>query len=126
MDIRKDIFQKYLEKAAIEQIASEYRQKGYKVVTKTKAKDLGADLIVQKGKETIVFEFKAGKWTEKKRQAVRQLRNRAVHDLDAKFKLVLVNLPEEPDIEIQNLERVFFGILPEYFKDEFNELATHS
>lgn len=123
MEIRKNILLKYIEQAAIEQIATEYQQQGYEI--KPTFQDFGADLIVQKGEEIIVVEIKAGRWDDKRRQAVKELRNRAVHELGAKFNLVFVNLPQEPEIEVEGLEGLFFELLPEQLVDEFSKLATH-
>ncbi len=123
MEIRKDILLKYLEQAAIEQIATEYKEKGFEVTKPTL--DFGADLIAKKGNETIVFQIKAGKWDSRKRQDVKATRNRAVHELGAKFNVVFVNLPEEPEIEVEELEILFLELLPEHLLDEFSRLATH-
>lgn len=126
MDIKKSILLKYMAKAATEQIASEYQARGYEVIDESKMPDIGADLIVKNDKETIVFEVKSGDWNDEKRQAVKNIRNRALHELGAKFKLVLVNVPAQPSIEIEGLEYIFFDLLPEYCADELSSLATHT
>lgn len=126
MDIKKSILLKYMAKAATEQIASEYQARGYEVIDESKMPDIGADLIVKNDKETIVFEVKSGDWNDEKRQAVKNIRNRALHELGAKFKLVLVNVPAQPSIEIEGLEHILFDLLPEYCADELSSLATHT
>jgi len=126
MDIKKSILLKYMAKAATEQIASEYQARGYEVIDESKMPDIGADLIVKNDKETIVFEIKSGDWNDEKRQAVKKIRNRALHELGAKFKLVLVNVPAQPSIEIEGLEDIFFDLLPEYCADKLSSLATHT
>lgn len=126
MDISKSILLKHMAQAATEQIASEYQAKGYEVINEPRFSDLGADLIVKKDKEIIVFEIKSGDWNTAKRHTVRNIRNRAVREFGAKFKLVLVNLPEKPSIEIEGLESVFVELLPEYCADAFFSLATHA
>lgn len=123
MEIRKNILLKHLEQAAIEQVAIEYEEQGYKIAKSYL--DFGADLIVQKEKEIIVIEIKVGKWDNQKRQAVKKMRNRAVHELGAKFNLVFVNIPDEPKIEVEALENIFFELLPEHFIDKFSSIATH-
>jgi hypothetical protein len=126
MNIQKNILLEYMAKAAVEQIASEYQEKGYEVVGESEFPGIRADLIVKKEKEIIVFEIKAGNWDAEKRQSVKHIRNRAVHELGAKFKLVLVNLPEPPSIEVEGLELIFFELLPEYCADELSRVATHT
>ncbi len=127
MDIRKDILLKHLEQAAIEQIETDYQNQGYEVMREPRNKpyDIGADLIAKRGDEIIVFEVKAGKWENQKRSDVKLIRNKAVHELGARFNIVFVNLPDEPEIEIEGLEQLFFELLPEELVDEFSMLATH-
>src|SRR5437870_2273892 len=126
MNIKKNILLEYMAKAAVEQIASEYQEKGYEVVREAKIADFRVDLMVRKDKEIVIFEMKYDDWNAEKRQAVKNIRNKVVHELGAKFNLVLVNLPEHPSIEIEGLESVFFDLLPEYCADELSSLATHT
>lgn len=125
MDIQRDIFLKHATEATIEQIASEYQQKGYQVINEPDVDGVRADLMAVKEQDVIVFEVKAGEWSEKKRQEVKQMRNWAVHNLGAKFKVVLVNLPKTSDINIEGLENLFMELLPEHYADTFAHLATH-
>lgn len=125
MEIKKSILLKYYEQAAIEQLTSEYKQKGYEVFQEYQSNRYRFDLVAKKDDELIVFEIKAGLWEKDKRQAVQQLRNIAVHELGAKFKLVFVTLPKEPEIEIEDLEAMFPDFLAEQFINEFSEMATH-
>lgn len=125
MDIRKDILIKYLEMAAVEQLASDYREEGYEVEIERMLGKHRADVVARKEGMTIVFEIKAGEWSKSRRVAVSQLRNYIVHKMGGKFKLVLVKLPETPDIAIDEFEAILTELLPEQFNDEFSRLATH-
>lgn len=125
MEIQERILIKHYEQATLEQLMSDYRQRGYEVFPEHQVDKFRFDLVAKKGDETIVFEIKAGEWVTDKRQAVQQLRNFAVHKLGAKFKIVLVNLPKEPEIEIEDLESLFPDVLAEHFVDEFSRMATH-
>jgi hypothetical protein len=125
VEIEKRILLKHFEQATLEQLAFEYRQKGYEVFQEHQIKNYRFDLVAKKDNETIVFEIKAGSWVTEKRQEVQQLRNFAVHELGAKFKLILVSLPKEPEIEIEDLEAIFPDVLAEQFLDEFSRMATH-
>ena len=126
MDIRKETLLKHTAEAAVEQIASDYKKKGYHIVKPGKHKNIDADLILKKGKEIIVFEVMAGGWNAARRQAARRLRNRVVHEMGGKFNLVLVNLPEEPSIEIDGMKSVLLELMPKHFTGEFSKLATHT
>lgn len=125
MEIKRSILLKHYEQATIEQLALEYKQKGYEVFPEYAVKQHRFDLVVKKGDDVIVFEIKTGAWKQERRKEIQQLRNFAVHELGAKFKLILVNLPKEPEIEIEGLEGVFPDLLAEHFVDEFSRFATH-
>ena len=125
MEIETRILQKYYEQAAVEQLMYEYSQKGYELLKEEHIENQCFDLVARKDCEIIVFEIKTGSWNADKRQAVENRRNYAVHKLGAKFKLVLVSLPKEPDIEIEGLEALLPDLLADHFADEFSRLATH-
>jgi hypothetical protein len=125
MEINKGILQKYLEQATIEQLESEYIKKGYEVFREHKIKDRHLDLMARKDKDIIVFEIKSGTWTDARREVAQQLRNFAVHELGANYKLVLVNLPKEADVVVDGLDAIFPDLLADEFIDEFSRLATH-
>jgi len=125
MEIQTNIFLKHVEKAAIEQLSLEYKKLGFEITTEKLVGDYQAGIVAKRGDEIIVFEIKAGRWSRNRRQEVQQIRNFAVHNLGAKFKLVIVNLPEESEIVVEDLESVFFELLPEQFIDEFSRMATH-
>lgn len=126
MKIRDEILRKHLVQAAIEQISSEYDSKGYAVKNNIKIDGLFIDLLVENEKEKIIFEFKSGLWDNEKREIVKSLRNKVVHELNAQFKLILVNLPEKNEIEVEGFEELLFEKLPEYFVDELSQLSTHT
>lgn len=124
MEIRRDILLRHLAQAAIEQLSTDYALKGYEVVIGPEV-DKGVDLLVRKGRDIIGFDLKVGEWNSHQRQEAREVRNRLVHELGAKYKLVLVNAPDEPDIVVDELESLFLELLPEHFVDQFSQLATH-
>lgn len=124
MKIRDGILMSHFIEAAIEQIASDYQENGYEVVREARLDDHVADLVAKKGEELIVFEFKSAGWSEAKIESVRQLRNHAVHKFGADFRLVLVNLPKEISIEVENLEQVLFDLVIDE-ASLYDELATH-
>lgn len=125
MEIQERILKKHYEQATLEQLQFDYRQKGYEVLTDYQVDKFHFDLVAKKDNDIIVFEIKVGQWKTSKRQQVQQLRNYAVHKLGANFKLVLVNLPKETEIEIEDLESKFPNVLADYFIDEFSHMATH-
>jgi hypothetical protein len=125
VEIQERILIKYYEQATIEQLMFDYRQNGYEVFPNHQIDKFCFDLVAKKDDETIVFELKAGEWISDKRLAIQQLRNFALHKMGAKFKLVLVNLPKEPELEIEDIESKFPDVLADHFINEFYRMATH-
>ncbi len=125
MLIKQEFLLKHLELAALEQLTEEYRGKGYTVMLKSRARDVGVDLLVRKGDDVIAFVLKASPWTPERRREMVASRNRAVHTLNARYELVLVDLPERTDVVFEDLERVFDDLLPDRFVNVFDRLATH-
>ncbi|MEK7395727.1 MAG: hypothetical protein AAB116_02210 [Candidatus Poribacteria bacterium] len=113
MKIEKDILMKHLNEAAIEQIAFEYRNNGYEIQREFCFGDIKADLIARKDNKLIVFEFKYTNWDKRKKDEIKQLRNIAVREHGASFKLVLVNQPGEIVVEVDNLEQILLNIVTE-------------
>jgi len=125
MEIEERILQQYYEQAAVDQLTSEYEKKGFEVTKDYRVKNYRFDLLAKKENESIIFEIKVGSWKKDQRNQIKQLRNIAVHELGAKFKLVLVSLPKESEIIIEDLEPIFPELLSERFINEFSEMATH-
>jgi len=125
MKIEKDILMKHLNEAAIEQVAFEYQKNGYETEKEFCFGDIRADLIARKGSELIVFEFKYTNWDKGKKEAIRRLRNIAVHKHGASFKLVLVNQPGEIFVEVDNLEQILLDLVIKT-PTLYDQLATHT
>ena len=53
------------------------------------------------------------------------MRNKASHELEARFSIAFVNITDEPEIEVDRFESLLFELLPEYHIDEFSKIATH-
>lgn len=110
MRISKSILNQTWLKAAIEQTAIDYLSQGYSIQKQVRIADMQADLVVQKDNNVIFFEFKSGKWdTEKINQALK-LRNYVVNNQAGKFKLVLVNTPEEKQVQIDGLKDILYNL----------------
>jgi Holliday junction resolvase len=125
VEIRPEILDPYLAKAAVDQLAADYSQRGFKVERDVRLGDTRADLIAKKGDELIVFEVKSGKWTPEEREAVKRLRNQAVHDR-GRFVLVLAQQPSGKLVEIEGLEDLLTEIVADRCQSELSELSTHT
>lgn len=125
MRVREDVLVKHFTEAAIEQVAWDLREQGYQVTREVKLGSLVADLTARKDDELIVFEFKASSWDAGRIELARQLRNYAVHELRAEFRLVLVNVPREIVIEVDNLEQLLLDLVINE-PALYDALATHA
>jgi len=134
MEIKKKYFEKYLHDIAIEQIAEDYLQKGYKVFKEELIGKYRADLMVKKGGETIIIEVKSGKMTKDKKDAIAHLGNYVRSHGNYKFLVAIATPPKEKKLDIadikslltQNLIEKLTQKLMEELPDELDQLSTHS
>jgi hypothetical protein len=126
MVIRQEILDKHMEAAAIEQLADDYSRQGYEIEREADLDGLQADLVARKGDQVLVFEIKAGSWTDDKRKAAQRLRDAAVQKYGARFVLVLTPQPREKSIEIDGIEEILLEMVSARFESELSQLATHT
>lgn len=125
MQIAPDILARHLHDAAAEQLAVEYREKGYAVEAEVPLDGFRADLVARKGDEVIVFEIKAGRWSEEAIQQVSRLRDYVAHEIGGRFRLVLVGLPEPVEIEIEDVRRILEEHAGSVVDDQLAGVASH-
>ncbi len=126
MEIKKQYLQKYLHFIAIDQIAEDYIQRGYKVSKEEQLGKYKADIIARKDKETIVIEVKSGKMTSQKREAITELGNYVRGQGNYKFLVVIATPPKEKKLEITDIEQLLFAYFIDEFPDELISLSTHT
>jgi hypothetical protein len=123
MRIQGDVVKKHWREAAIEELVREYETKGYSTEVEVLVGDLTADIVARKGGEVVVIEVQPGQWSAGDSEAIKRLRNLAVRELGAEFRLVVATPPRDVDIEIAELEQILLDV----FADELpSELATLS
>lgn len=110
MRISKSILNQVWVQAAIEQTAIDYQSQGYSIQKQVRIADMQADLVAQKDNNVIFFEFKSGKWDTTKVNQALKLRNYVVNNQAGKFKLVLVNTPEEKQVQIDGLKDILYNL----------------
>jgi Holliday junction resolvase len=125
MEIKKQYLQKYMHSVAIDQLADEYRSKGYKVLKGEPIGSHKADLIAVKGDEKIVVEVKAGKLTPEKKAAISAIGNYVKNNDNYKFFIVLATPPKEKKLEVSNIEDLLFQYVIDNMPHELDELSTH-
>jgi len=100
------------------------KKNGYEIQREFYFGDIKADLIARKGSELIVFEFKYADWTKDKIDTIKRLRNIAVREYGASFKLVLVNPLEGISVKVDDLAQMLFDLVIKN-PDLYDEIATH-
>jgi hypothetical protein len=108
-------YYKYLEAAKRADLAAQMQALGYRTEFDSKAGDFSYDMIAKRGNEKIAFEFKARDLLRDAKKEIEQL-TRSAKTRGYDFRLVVVNPPREPEIEIEDLDR----ILGEYLGMEFS------
>lgn len=135
--VRDNILQKHFEQAYIEDYSTSYEEKGYEIHLNYPLDDsVICDLAAKKEDELIVFEFKTGVLSEGKLKQIKEVHKKVRSLPNAKFKLVLVQLPKKKDIEIDSLEEEVKekitdnNLIEEYLAnetfDELDKLSTHA
>src|SRR4051812_17015302 len=106
MRIAPEIVKRHWEAAAAEQLACDLQREGYKVSQQERIGDQIADVVARRGGEVTVYEVKAPPWDERHADELIELRDRAVHDLNARFKLIIVTPPHDVAAEVAGLDRI--------------------
>jgi len=101
MKIKKKYLGKCLHEIAIEQIAEDYRQKGYTVSREEILGTFQADLVVRKDTEQLVIEVKAGKMTPDKKQRIAGIADYVRNLGGYKFLVVVATPPKEKNFKLK-------------------------
>lgn len=126
MEIRKGHYAKYLHDIAIDQIAEDYRKKGFKVNKEVSLGTYMADLVATKENQNIVVEVKAGKLTPDRKKKLAELADYVNELGNYQFKVAIAKLPQDKELKIDNLEQIFFDYFSENTPNEITKLATHT
>jgi hypothetical protein len=125
MEIKKQYLQKYLHSIAIDQIAEDYRQKGYTISKEEQVGKFRADLIARKENETIVIEIKSGRMTPEKKETIIGLGNYVRSQGNYKFLVVIATPPKEKKLEITEIKNLLSEYLDNNIPGEIDALSTH-
>jgi hypothetical protein len=94
----------YLRLARIEQEKRDLETQGYKVSEASASKDTGFDLVAESKKERIAIQIKWPSELPQDPLDFKKLRKLAADRGFDDFRLIVVRLPREKSIEIENLE----------------------
>ena len=126
MQIKKKYLGKYLHDIAIEQIAEDYKQKGYDVSPEENLGKYQADLIARKGSEQIVIEVKTGKMTPEKRQKIAGVADYIRNLGEFKFLVVVATPPKEKKLQIEDLKMLMNKYIHRDLPSKLDVLSIHT
>ncbi len=126
MEIRKGHYAKYLHDIAIDQIAEDYREKGYTVNKEVPLGTYHADLVATKENQNIVVEVKTGKLTPERKKKITELADYVNELGNYQFKVAIAKLPKDKELKIDNLEHVLFDYLSKNVPAELNGLSKQT
>ena len=106
MEISKSIERKYLHDMAVDQLAADYSQLGYRVAREEFIGQYRPDLVARNEKETIIFEVKTGRIDEQLRQKLTAFSDYVKQMPSHTFRVVFATAPQIKTIEIDNLEEL--------------------
>ena len=121
-----DYLRRSFEKATIEQLADEYREKGYSVKTDAKVGPYRVDLVASKDEENIIIEVKTGRENP---EAIRRIKEMAGYFKSVpytKFFVVVSRLPEPKSIIFEEIEAVLYEFFILDIPSDLDALSTHT
>ncbi|WP_128548509.1 hypothetical protein [Larkinella soli] len=124
MKIKQRHLQKYMHDIAVEQLAADYSEKGYKVSKEEPIGQFRVDLVARKGNETILIEVKAGSLTPEKKSEIQAIGDFVKNNNNYRFLIAIATPPKEKKIEIENLDRLLFLYISEHVPEDLSRL-TH-
>lgn len=122
----KDYLRQNYEKSFIEQIADDYREKGYTVKTEVKVGDYRVDIAAKKDDEVIYIEVKTHSENADAKRRIKAMSDYFKTIPNAKFLVMISRYPEPKKIIFEEIE----PILCEYFilnsPSDLDVLSTHT
>lgn len=121
-----DYLRKNYEKSVIEQIADEYRDKGYSIKTEAKVGPYRIDIVATKGNKTIFLEVKTEVESSKSKQRIKDLAEYFKTIPNAKFVVAVSRFPEPKIIEFDGIETVLYNYFISNFPSDLDALSSHT
>jgi hypothetical protein len=116
----------YLETAKTEQLEKELTSQGYAIEREKRMDGSVYDLVASRGNERIAIEVKAQNRLRDGARELSRLRERAFQLGFTEFRLVVVNPPRSPRIEIEGLARALRAFLLENPPRGLDELSSNT
>ena len=122
----KNFLQATYEKAALDQIADDYKEKGYSIKKEVIVGPYRVDLVAQKGNETIYVEVKSRELSSSAKHRIKEMTDYFKSVPNAKFIVAISRYPEPKKIIFDELETILFDYFTVEFPSELDALSTHT
>ena len=122
----KDYLLRLHEKATIEQLADEYRSKGYLVKTDAKVGPYRVDIMAEKDSEVTYIEVKSGKEGPDAKRRIKSMIDYFKEIPHAHFQIYVSRYPEPPVIEFDDIDQVLYNYFMANIPSELDALSTHT
>jgi hypothetical protein len=106
----ENYFLKALYNAKVEQIVQSYQEKGFSCQTHVKIDDVQFDLIAKNNEKTIAFDIQIAAATQAMLKDVKK-RHKKAKDLGYNYRVITINKPTNPAININWLNQALFNYL---------------
>lgn len=126
MQIKNIYLQRCYHMVAEEQIAEEYRKKGYKVSKEYHLGEYIADLFVENDTEKIVIEVKTGNLSKNRLKKLGNLADYVRTLGDYKFRIAVVTPPKNREISVEGIEDILMDEMNRNLPNEIDELSNKS
>ena len=122
----KDYLIKNYEKSALEQMADDYRDKGYTIKTDVRVGPYRVDLAASKGEETVYIEMKTHSENSDAKRRIKAMVEFFKTIPNAKFIVAISRYPEPKNIEFDDIESVLTEHFTLEFPSDLDALSTHT
>ena len=114
------------ETAFIEQLADDYKSKGYTVRKNVRIGSYIVDLTAEKNGETIYVEVKTRKETHEAKRRIREMADYFKTVPNAKFIVAISRFPKQKVIEIEDIDAIIFDYFTNELPSDLDALSTHT
>lgn len=117
---------KNFERATLEQLADEYRKKGFTVKREVIIGPYRVDLVASKGDENVYVELKTHRESPDAKRRIKEMADFFKKIPNAKFIVVVSRIPEFKKIEFDDIEQILTDYFILNFPSVLDELSTHT
>lgn len=126
MTTRDNYLAPYYERATIDQLADEYKQKGYSVQRDARLIKYRVDLLAEKDGQKVYIEVKRKKMDAEARRRIVAIEELTRNMPNTRLIVVPERYSEEKKVEFEHIDEILLELFMIDFPDELDELSTHT